>query len=96
METTYTAYSLILLIFAEEIKGIKAISFYPVHLKKTKEYSGRWCEVLLPYLGLLKAVWGKRSQGCLYSLWEMEHLYSLEEAGIENPIGTEIWSGGDD
>lgn len=45
METTYTACSLILLIFAEgnyqEIKGMKAISFYPVHLKKTKEYSGR-------------------------------------------------------
>lgn len=45
METTYTARSLVLLIFAEgnyqEIKAIKAISFYPVHLKKTKEYSGR-------------------------------------------------------
>lgn len=95
METTYTACSLILLIFAEgnyqEIQGIKAIFFYPVHLKKTKEYSGRRHEVLLPYSGLLKAVWGKRSQG-----WEMEYLYSLEEAGIENPIGTEIWSRGDD
>lgn len=60
METNYTGCLLMLLFFAEEIKGIKAISFYPLNLKKTKEYRGRWREVLLQYLGLLKAVWEKR------------------------------------
>lgn len=39
---------------------------------------------------------GKEKPRMSYSLWEMEYLYSLEVAGIENPIGIEIWSGGYD
>lgn len=39
---------------------------------------------------------GKEEPRMLYSLWEIEYLYSLEVAGIKNPIGTEMWSGGDD
>lgn len=90
METTYTACSLILLIFAEgnyqETQSIKAIFFYQVHLKKNKEYRGRRCEVLLPYSGLLKAVWGKRSQECITASekWNICTLWKWQ--GLKTPL----------